>query len=130
MFDHKESFGSEGEYIGKKSRRATDKMSNGDNKQVWDIVFKVSQLVAPLILLAMVYLLIQQSGMDKRIAVIEVTIRNQPVDVAMVRQFAVFEERQNLNTMKINSFEEELRRHREQSTYDPAGVTRRIPRER
>ena len=105
-------------------------MSNGDNKQVWDIIFKVSQLVAPLILLAMVYLLIQQSGMDKRIAVIEVTIRNQPVDVAMVRQLAVFEERQNLNTVKINAFEEELRRHREQSTYDPVGVTRRIPRER
>ena len=128
--EHMDSYGSEGEYVGRKSRRAGDKMANGDNKQVWDIVFKVSQLVAPLILLAMVYLLIQQSGMDKRIAVIEVTIRNQPVDVAMVRQFAVFEERQNLNTMKINSFEEELRRHREQSTYDPVGVTRRIPRER
>jgi len=130
MLEHKESFGSEGEYISTKSRRATDNMANGDNKQVWDIIFKVSQLVAPLILVAMVYLLIQQSGMDKRIAVIEVTIRNQPVDIAMVRQLAVFEERQNIHTAKMTSFEEELRRHREQSTYDPVGVTRKMPRER
>ena len=130
MLEHKESFGSEGEYISTKSRRATDNMANGDNKQVWDIIFKVSQLVAPLILVAMVYLLIQQSGMDKRIAIIEVTIRNQPVDIAMVRQLAVFEERQNIHTAKMTSFEEELRRHREQSTYDPVGVTRKMPRER
>jgi len=130
MHENKESFGSEGEYISTKSRRATDNMANGDNKQVWDIIFKVSQLVAPLILVAMVYLLIQQSGMDKRIAVIEVTIRNQPVDIAMVRQLAVFEERQNIHTAKMTSFEEELRHHREQSTYDPVGVTRKMPRER
>jgi len=113
------SYGSEGEYIGKKSKGAGDNMANGDNKQVWDIIFKVSQLVAPLILVAMVYLLIQQSGMDKRIAIIEVTIRNQPVDIAMVRQLAVFEERQNIHTAKMTSFEEELRHHRERSTYDP-----------
>jgi len=130
MHENKESFGSEGEWIGKKSRRATDKMANGDNKYVWDIIFKVSQLVAPLILLAMVYLLIQQSGMDKRIAVIEATIRNQPVDIAMIKQMAVFEERQNRNTVKIDSLEIDFQRHREVSTYDPAGVTRRIPRER
>ena len=130
MFEYKESFGSEGEYVSKKSRRAGDKMSNGDNKQVWDIVFKVSQLVAPLILMAMVYLLIQQSGMDRRIAIIEVTIRNQPVDIATVKQMAIFEERQNINTLKINALESDFQHHREVSTYDPAGVTRRIPRER
>ena len=130
MFEYKESFGSEGEYVGRKSRRATDKMANGDNKQVWDIVFKVSQLVAPLILMAMVYLLIQQNGMDRRIAIIEVTIRNQPVDIATVKQMAIFEERQNINTLKINALEADFQHHREVSTYDPAGATRRIPRER
>ena len=128
--EHMDSYGSEGEYISKKSRRATDKMANGDNKHIWDIVFKVSQLVAPLILLAMVYLLIQQSGMDKRIAIIEVTIRNQPVDIATIKQMAIFEERQNINTLKINALEADFQHHREVSTYDPAGVIRRIPRER
>ena len=105
-------------------------MANGDNKQVWDIVFKVSQLVAPLILMAMVYLLIQQSGMDRRIAIIEVTIRNQPVDIATVKQMAIFEERQNINTLKINALEADFQHHREVSTYDPASIQRRIPRER
>jgi hypothetical protein len=128
--EHMDSYGSEGEYVSKKSRRATDKMANGDNKQVWDIVFKVSQLVAPLILMAMVYLLIQQSGMDRRIAIIEVTIRNQPVDIATVKQMAIFEERQNINTLKINALEADFQHHREVSTYDPASIQRRIPRER
>ena len=120
-----ESFDSEGNYIGKHSRRATDNMSNGNNKPIWDIIFKVSQLVAPLILVAMVYLLVQQSGMDRRIAVIEVKIGSQPVDIAMVQKIAVIEDRQN-GVMRHNDRQDDqiravealVMQHREKSSYD------------
>jgi hypothetical protein len=122
-----ESFDSEGKYIGKHSRRATDKMANGDGKLSWDTALKIMQiLIIPtfggvVVILAMMY------GMGTRLAVLE--SKGPAVDTGMIQRMAVFEERQNRNTSAITNMEAELQHHREISTYDPGGVTRRIQRE-
>ena len=125
----KESYGSEGEFIGTTSNNGGSESGmqpNGNSKAMWEVIFKVSQLVAPLILMAMVYLMIQQNGLDRRLAIVEVTIRNQPVDVALIQKLAVIEDRQNGVMRKLDEVDTELGHHRERSTYDPAGANRRI----
>ena len=123
------SYDSEGKFIGTNSGpggsvHGMQTNSNG-SKQMWEVIFKVSQLVAPLILMAMVYLMIQQNGLDRRLAIVEITIRNKPVDVALIQKLAVIEDRQNGVMRKLDEVDTELGRHRERSTYDPAGVNGR-----
>jgi len=74
-----------------------------------------------------VYLLVQQSGMDRRIAVIEVKIGSQPVDIALVQKIAVIEDRQNSVIRQNDRQDDQIRavetlvmQHREKSTYDRA----------
>ena len=124
-----DSYGSEGEYIGQKRRRAGDNMGNGDgSRATWDMIFKISQIAVLPLLAAMFYLMMQMNNMDRRLAIIEVTTRNPQVDAGMIQRIAVIEERQSRVISKLDSFDDELKRHREQSTYDPLGNRNRLIR--
>ena len=124
-----DSYGSEGEYIGQKRRRAGDNMGNGDgSRATWDMIFKISQIAVLPLLAAMFYLMMQMNNMDRRLAIIEVTTRNPQVDASMIQKLAILEERQNRNVAKVDAIEEEVRRHRENSTYDPLGNRNRLIR--
>jgi len=115
-----DSYGGEGEFISKKSRRATDNMANGNSKQAWDMIFKISQVAVLPLLAAMFYMLMQMNNMDRRLAIIEVTTRNPQVDVGLIQKIAIIEERQNKNTSAIAIIEADFQYHREVSTYDPS----------
>jgi len=71
---------------------------------------------------------LQMSSLDRRLAIIEVTTRNPQVDASMIQKLAILEERQNRNVAKVDAIEEEVRRHRENSTYDPLGNRNRLIR--
>ena len=115
-----DSYGSEGEYVDRKSRRATDNMGNGDSSRAtWDTIFKISQIAVLPLLGAMFYMLMQMSALDRRLAIIEVTTRTPQIDVGLIQKIAIIEERQNRNTAKIDTLETDVQRHREVSTYDP-----------
>ena len=115
---------------GKFIQRGSHQMANGDNRAAWDIIFKVSQVAVLPLLAAMFYMLMQLSGLDRRMAVLEITSRNPQVDIAMIQKIAIIEERQNKVMARQDNFEADFQHHREVSTYDPATGTRRIPRER
>jgi len=115
---------------GKLTQRGSHQMANGDSRAAWDMIFKVSQVAVLPLLAAMFYMLMQMSSLDRRLAIIEVTTRNPQIDIGLIQKIAIIEERQNKNVAKVDAIEQDFQHHREVSTYDPAGATRRIPRER
>jgi hypothetical protein len=93
----KESYGSEGERIAHKveyGRRAGNHMANGDGRISWELILKISQVAIYPLLAAMLYMLMQMNGIDRRLAVLEVTTARPQADVDLVRKIAVIEDRQ------------------------------------
>ena len=116
------TYGSEGENI---KGREND-MGNGNNGKVsWDMLLKISQVMIMPALAALLYLLLQINTMDKRLAVMEVTISRPSVDVGMVQKLGIMEDRQITVIRRLDSIERDLNAHREESTYDSIGKRKR-----
>ena len=93
-------------------------MANGDNRIRWNYVKDVAQILIYPILLGMLYLLLQSSTLDRRLAIIEA---KPAVDTALIQKIAVMEDRQNTvirtiaeNGGKMDRIENMLMMHNDQ----------------
>jgi hypothetical protein len=68
-------------------------MANGDGRVNWGIVKDIAQVLIYPILLGLVYLGVQNSTLDRRLAVIE---SKPSVDFALIQKIAIMEDRQNM----------------------------------
>lgn len=120
------SFDSEGKFI-KKEREVMNDVGNNGGKITLDTILKISQIAILPALMALFYLLTMINNLEKRFVSIESQINAMPRIDILISKLAILEDRQNNNIRKIESIELELTRHRESSTYDPAGRNRRTP---
>jgi hypothetical protein len=122
-----ESHGSEGEYIGK-GNNAMPPQDDNATKISLDTILKISQVLIIPLLLSMFYLFNLIGGLERRFVSFEAQLANFPRLDSMIAKIAVMEDRQNRNIQKVDSLEQELIKHRENSTYDPAGINPKYKR--
>lgn len=72
------------------------RVSRDDDGVSWETLDKISKIAVYPIIAALLYLLFQSTGLDKRLAIIEVNVSRPVADIEMVRKIAVIEDRQNM----------------------------------
>ncbi|MCK9361930.1 hypothetical protein M0Q28_06975 [Patescibacteria group bacterium] len=90
-------------------------MANGDGKVNWGMIRDVAQYLIYPILMALVYLMMQNQALDRRLSTIEIVTSRPVVDIESVRKIAVIEDRQNRNIQAVLEIKGELDKHRELS---------------
>jgi hypothetical protein len=84
----------------------------------WDTIFKISQIAIFPALGVIFYMLTQLGNLDRRVTVTELIQSSRPNFVSMAEKTAVIEERQRVNTIRIDSLEKTVEIHKSKSTYD------------
>ena len=91
--------------------------SNGDGLP-WDTIYKVAQLAIFPALAVIFYMLTQLGNLDRRVTIAELVQAGRPNFTALAEKEAVIEERQRVNTGRIDALEKAMEIHKSKSPYD------------
>jgi hypothetical protein len=92
--------------------------SQTNGKISWDILYKISQLAVFPALAVIFYMLTQLGNLDRRITITELVQSSRPNFAEMVAKQAIFDERQKVNTSRIETLEKSLDIHKSKSPYE------------
>jgi hypothetical protein len=84
----------------------------------WDVIYKISQIAVFPALAVIFYMLTQLGNLDRRVTIAELVQAGRPNFTSMAEKTAVLEERQRVNTIRIDVLERTMEIHKSKSTYD------------
>ena len=88
------------------------------NGMPWDTIYKVAQLAVFPALAVIFYMLTQLGNLDRRLTVTELIQASRPNLIEMAAKQALFDERQRMNTNRIEVMEKSIEIHKSKSPYE------------